>query len=181
MFGRYQGSSRARDVHLDPTMTAFARQESTAAPRRRPRHRASALVLVVDDDEAHRELTVDCLRLAGLATRAASSVHEALTAVASAVPDLIVSDVSMPDSDGFSLVDAVRAQPESAAVPIVLMSARDTSTQRLRGWRAGVDGFIAKPFEPDELLALVENVLARGRRCAGRRSRGRLAGRRGGR
>lgn len=81
--------------------------------------------------------------------------------LAESVPDLIISDIRMPGMDGYKLARQLRGSPRTALVPIVFLTAKDETAARIEGFRAGVDAYLTKPFEPDELIAVVNAILTR--------------------
>ena len=81
--------------------------------------------------------------------------------LAESVPDLIISDIRMPGMDGYKLARQLRGSPRTALVPIVFLTAKDETVDRIEGFRAGVDAYLTKPFEPDELIAVVNSILSR--------------------
>ena len=81
--------------------------------------------------------------------------------LAEAVPDLLVSDIRMPGMDGYQLARQLRGSPRTALVPIVFLTAKDETADRIEGFRAGVDAYLTKPFEPEELIAVVAGILSR--------------------
>ncbi|MGY4652553.1 SpoIIE family protein phosphatase [Mycobacterium sp. URHB0021] len=116
---------------------------------------APARVLIADDNTDMREYLTRLLRSAGYRVTAVSDGEEALTAVRADVPDIVVSDVMMPRLDGLSLVATLRADPHTAAVPVLLLSARAGQEASIEGLRAGADDYLVKPFAAAELLARV--------------------------
>ena len=81
--------------------------------------------------------------------------------VAQTVPDLVLTDVRMPGMSGYELAQHLRENPRTALVPIVLLTARTETGDRIEGFRAGVDGYVIKPFIPDELVAMIKSILNR--------------------
>ena len=118
-------------------------------------------LLVVEDDFRLRQAINVCLTKAGYEVSVARDGDDALVQIAATIPDLIVSDVMMPGTDGFSLAAALRANPRTDLIPLVFLTAKDTSADRTGGFRAGVDAYLVKPFEPEELVAVIENILSR--------------------
>jgi two-component system phosphate regulon response regulator PhoB len=125
-------------------------------------------VLVVDDDKDIRELIVWKLNQAGYATLAEADGEAGLKAAsgetdegAGALPDLILLDWSMPKMDGIYVCALLRANPVTARVPIILLTAKAQDSEMERGLGAGADDYIVKPFSPREMLSRVEAVLAR--------------------
>ena len=118
-------------------------------------------LLVVDDEpKLLRALAVD-LRGEGYDVATARSGNEALICVAQKIPDLIISDIRMPGIDGYELARRLRQNQSTALIPIVFLTARDTTSDRIEGFRSGVDAYLTKPFEPDELLAVIASILNR--------------------
>lgn len=121
----------------------------------------SKRLLIVDDEPNLLRAVAACLGAEGYEVDTARSGEEALVRVAQSLPDLIVSDVRMPRMDGYALARLLRSNPRTDLVPIVFLTAKDESTERIAGIRSGVDAYLTKPFEPDELLAVIENILRR--------------------
>jgi DNA-binding NarL/FixJ family response regulator len=118
-------------------------------------------LLVVDDDlHLLRALTI-CLRVAGYQVTTARNGSEALLCLAEFVPDLIITDIRMPGMDGHHLVRHLRESPRTTLTPIIFLTAKDETTDRVAGFEAGIDYYLTKPFETEELLAIVSNILRR--------------------
>ncbi|MFF9144884.1 SpoIIE family protein phosphatase [Streptomyces sp. NPDC014861] len=115
----------------------------------------AATVLVADDNADMREYLTRLLSGAGYGVRGVRDGQEALAAIRAQLPDLVVSDVMMPRLDGLALVTALRADPRTATVPILLLSARAGQEASVEGLRAGSDDYLVKPFAAVELLARV--------------------------
>ncbi|HEX8153536.1 MAG TPA: response regulator transcription factor [Thermoanaerobaculia bacterium] len=118
----------------------------------------SARVLVVDDDPAIRRSIASELRGAGYETFEATDGEDALSMIVRAKPDLIVTDLAMPEVDGFALVTAVR---KSMRTPIIVLSVRGGEAERVRALDLGADDFVSKPFSTAELLARIRAQLRR--------------------
>ena len=118
-------------------------------------------LLVVDDDPGLLLAVSDTLRAEGYEVKTARRGAEALTQIAKTMPDLIISDIRMPGMDGYQLVKNLRSNPRTRLVPIVFLTAKDEIADRITGFRTGVDAYITKPFEPDELTAIVKAILNR--------------------
>jgi len=118
----------------------------------------SAVVLLVDDDPAIRDSLSKELRAAGYTTVTAANGAEGFSAVQSHAPDVILTDLAMPRSDGFELISALRA---TSAVPIVVLSVRGGDADKVRALDLGADDFVTKPFSVNELLARVRAQLRR--------------------
>ncbi|GGE30324.1 DNA-binding response regulator [Marinicauda pacifica] len=115
-------------------------------------------ILVVDDDDRIRELLTKFLRARGYRVSAAPQAAKALSMLRSLAFDLLILDVMMPGMDGFELTETVR---ETGDVPILLLTARGEPEDRIRGLTAGADDYLAKPFEPEELILRVQAILRR--------------------
>jgi len=118
-------------------------------------------VLVVDDDADIRELITWKLSQAGYTTLAASDGEAGLTAAVDGVPDLILVDWMMPKMTGIEVCRALRDDPVTSRIPIILLTAKAQEAEVERGFAAGVDDYIVKPFSPREMLGRIEAVLAR--------------------
>lgn len=116
-------------------------------------------VLVADDNADMRGYVARLLTEAGHAVETAANGRVALARARQAPPDLMVSDVMMPELDGFGLLEAVRSDPALARTPFVLLSARAGEEARVDGLRAGADEYLVKPFSARELLARVASQL----------------------
>lgn len=121
----------------------------------------SKRLLVVDDEPNLLLAVAAVLRDEGFDVTTVRSGREALVSVAQSAPDLIVSDVRMPGMDGFELARRLRATANFALIPIVFLTAKDETEDRVEGFRAGVDVYLTKPFEPDELVAVIGGILRR--------------------
>jgi len=118
-------------------------------------------LLAVEDDARLLNAIAVCLEQEGYEVMTARSGGDALVSVAETIPDLIVSDVMLPRGDGYSLVKNLRSNPRTDLIPIVFLTAKDGRANRLNGIRAGVDAYLTKPFEPEELVATIKNILTR--------------------
>ena len=121
----------------------------------------SKRLLVVDDEPNLLRAVAACLKTENYEVSTARTGHEALMQLAESVPDLIISDIRMPGMDGYKLARQLRGSPRTALVPIVFLTAKDETADRIEGFRAGVDAYLTKPFEPDELIAVVNGILNR--------------------
>jgi len=119
------------------------------------------LVLVADDDSDIRELVTYRLTRSGYDVIGAADGEEAFELAASRQPDLCVLDVMMPKLDGLELTRRLRALPATAATPVILLTARSQEDDVARGFDAGADDYLRKPFSPDELGARVRAILGR--------------------
>src|ERR1044072_1538345 len=123
--------------------------------------RMSKRLLVVDDEPNLLRAVAACLKAEDYEVSTARSGHEALMQLANSVPDLIISDIRMPGMDGYKLARQLRGSPRTALVPIVFLTAKDETADRIEGFRVGVGSYLTTPFEPDELIAVVNAILQR--------------------
>jgi DNA-binding response OmpR family regulator len=121
-------------------------------------------ILVVDDDRIWRTILTRYLEKQSYQVQSTDSVVEALNLFAHNPPDLVVSDVLMPDIDGLEFCRRLRATPMGQLVPFIFLSARGQLDERVQGHLMGADDYILKPFEPRELLAKIEALLERSHR-----------------
>jgi len=121
----------------------------------------SKRLLVVDDEPNLLRAVAACLKAEDYEVSTARSGYEALMHLAQSVPDLIISDIRMPGMDGYKLARQLRASQRTALVPIVFLTAKDETADRIEGFRVGVDAYLTKPFEPEELIAVVNGILTR--------------------
>ena len=121
----------------------------------------SKRLLLVEDDPSLLIAISAVLRGGGFEISTARNGKEALLQIARSVPDLVVSDIRMPLMDGYALARHLRSAPHTKLVPIVFLTAKDDTQDRIEGFRSGIDAYLTKPFEPDELIAVVMNILDR--------------------
>lgn len=119
------------------------------------------LILVVDDDPGIRLATSDYLDMAGYSTLTAENGHEALALVEKYQPHLIITDIAMPKMDGYEFVRRVRQHPAFRLLPVIFLTAHTATEERIRGYQMGCDVYLAKPFDLEELGAIVRNLLER--------------------
>ena len=115
-------------------------------------------IMVVDDEMHIRELVRFYLDKAGFDTIEAANAEEALDIVENQYIDLAVVDIMMPGMDGFELVEQMRQYRE---YPVIMLTAKSQSKDKLRGFSLGIDDYVTKPFDPDELMARVKTILKR--------------------
>jgi len=126
-------------------------------------------VLVVEDEPDIRALIVHHLERDGFRCRTAGSGSEALAAVRTAAPDLVLLDVMLPGMDGLEVCRRLRADAAAATVPIIMLTAKADEVDRVVGLELGADDYVSKPFSPKELVARVRAVLRRARPAEGGR------------
>jgi DNA-binding response OmpR family regulator len=118
-------------------------------------------VLVVEDDRDIAELVRRYLERAGFAVTHVSSGKDALTRLVQGPPDLLLLDLMLPHVNGIEVCRAARANPATAAIPIIMLTARAEESERIAGLEVGADDYIPKPFSPNELVARVRALLRR--------------------
>ena len=151
-----------RWVAKEGSQTVAAGQSEAAIPLALPPVAPSASTqprILVADDNADMRQYIQGLLSQHYAVEAVADGESALKAIACQLPDLVLSDVMMPRLDGFGLLQALRADPRTQALPIILLSARAGEESRIAGLTAGADDYLIKPFSARELLARVEASL----------------------
>jgi len=118
-------------------------------------------VLVVDDDPDIRELVAFKLEQMGHTVATEGDGEAGLAAAIASVPDLILLDVMMPKLTGIEVCQKLREEPTTVNVPVILITAKAQEVDVERGFTAGADDYIVKPFSPRELASRVEHVLGR--------------------
>jgi DNA-binding NarL/FixJ family response regulator len=116
-------------------------------------------LLLIDDDPNLILLVKDYLEFRGYDVITAENGREALEVLEQETPDMIICDVMMPEMDGYSLVSAIRQDPKTSWIPVLFLSAKGQSQDRVKGLNIGADVYMVKPFEPEELVAQVESSL----------------------
>ena len=116
-------------------------------------------LLLIDDDPNLILLVKDYLEFRGYEVVTAENGREALEVLEKQTPDMIICDVMMPEMDGYSLVSAIRSDPKTSWIPVLFLSAKGQSQDRVKGLNIGADVYMVKPFEPEELVAQVESSL----------------------
>lgn len=118
-------------------------------------------ILIVDDDLGIRTSIGDYLEMAGYSVISAANGQEALPLVDEYQPQLIITDVIMPQMDGYELVQRVRQRPVFRLLPVIFLTARNQMEERIRGYQVGADLYMPKPFELEELGVVVRHFLDR--------------------
>ena len=124
-------------------------------------------ILVAEDDRDIAELLSHFLKKSGWTPHVAAGGDEALAYARTHPVDAIVLDLMLPGLDGLEVCRLLRADRETAAIPIIMLTARAEESDRIRGLETGADDYVAKPFSPSELVARIRAVLRRTRRTAG--------------
>jgi DNA-binding NarL/FixJ family response regulator len=125
---------------------------------------APARLLLVDDEPGLRAAVTAYLEDEGFAVTTANDGEEGWQKAQELLPDVVISDVMMPRCDGYGLLKKLRADERLGGTPVIFLTAKGMTADRIAGFQAGCDDYIPKPFDPDELVARVRNVVARQQR-----------------
>lgn len=118
-------------------------------------------VLTVDDSATMRDMICHTLRSAGYEAFEAEDGQKALDVLAAEKIDLIITDLNMPNMDGYGLIEQARAQPAYKYTPILMLTTESDAQKKDRGRAAGATGWIVKPFHPEKLVEVVAKVCGR--------------------
>ena len=119
------------------------------------------LILVADDDLGIRVAVKDYLEMHGYTAITAPNGEDAFSLVQTYRPHLLISDIKMPRKDGYALVKELRQLPQFRLLPVVFLTECDTTENRIQGYQVGCDLYLPKPFEMEELKAVIRNLLER--------------------
>lgn len=120
-----------------------------------------ARLLLIDDEPGLRTAVQAYLEDEGFNVTTAVDGEEGWQKAQQLIPDLVISDVMMPRCDGYELLKRLRADERLGGTPVIFLTAKGMTVDRTQGYQAGVDDYIPKPFDPDELVARVRNVVKR--------------------
>lgn len=118
-------------------------------------------ILIVDDDLGTRLAISDYLEMSGYSVLTAADGQEALAMVEDHHPHLMVTDIVMPQMNGYELVQRVRQHPAFRLLPVIFLTSRNKTAERIQGYQSGGDLYLPKPFELEELKAAIRNLLER--------------------
>ncbi len=118
-------------------------------------------ILLVDDEPGLREAVQAYLEDSGYGVRAARDATEGWELLQQFTPDLVISDVMMPKVDGYEFLQQMRDDDRFKGLPVVFLTAKGMTMDRIQGYKAGCDAYLSKPFDPDELVAIISNLLDR--------------------
>ncbi|CAD5981526.1 putative transcriptional regulator ycf29 [Planktothrix tepida] len=125
-------------------------------------------LMLVDDDPNLVLLVRDYLEFRGYDVITAENGRVALEILEQELPDLMICDIMMPEMDGYTLVKQIREDPRTGWIPVLFLSAKGQSQDKVKGLNTGADVYIVKPFEPEELVAQVESSLRQASRLTQR-------------
>lgn len=130
-------------------------------------------LLLVDDEPGIRESVQAYLEdNEAWKVTVASDAEEAWQTIEGQVPDLIISDIMMPQVNGYEFLQKLKDDPRYRSIPVVFLTARGMTSDRIQGYEAGVDAYLSKPFDPEELEAIVKNLLSKTKSSASNKSGG---------
>lgn len=116
-------------------------------------------LLIVDDSASMRQLVTFALKGAGYDVIAAVNGKDALSKVAGARIDMVVTDLNMPEMDGITLIKQLRSSPATKFTPVVMLTTESQESRKVEGKQAGASGWIVKPFTPDQLIETVKRFV----------------------
>ena len=119
------------------------------------------LILIAEDDPGIRLALNDYLEMSGYTVLTAENGDRAMSMLENYHPHLLISDIRMPGKDGYELIKQVRQRPEFRLLPVIFLTERGDKEARIRGYQAGCDIYLPKPFEMEELGAVIRNLLER--------------------
>lgn len=118
-------------------------------------------LLLVDDEPGLRQAVQAYLEDSGFTVHVAGNAHDGWELLQKTSPDLVISDIMMPQVDGYQFLKQLRDDPRYQALPVIFLTARGMTSDRIQGYKSGCDAYLSKPFDPDELVAIVESLLER--------------------
>jgi len=118
-------------------------------------------LLIVDDEPSLRQAVQAYLEEEGFKVEVAKNAREGWEMIQKFSPDLVISDIMMPQVDGYEFLKQLREDSRYQTIPVVFLTARGMTSDRIQGYNAGCDAYLSKPFDPDELVAVVSNLLNR--------------------
>ena len=142
-------------------MTNAAASTPEAVSQDETSSKSKGRILVAEDDTATRKTLTLLLQRNGYTVTPAVDGDEALKKIRASHPDLIILDIDMPKRDGFEVCKELRVQMETMFVPVIMLTARDSVEEKIKGLSLGADDYITKPFHPDELIVRIDTVLRR--------------------
>jgi DNA-binding NarL/FixJ family response regulator len=126
-----------------------------------PNAETTGQVLLVDDEPGLREAVQAYLEDSGFTVQTAGNASEGWDLLQQSTPDVLISDIMMPQVDGYQFLQQVREDVRFKGLPVVFLTARGMTSDRIQGYQAGCDAYLPKPFDPEELVAIVTNLVSR--------------------
>jgi DNA-binding NarL/FixJ family response regulator len=121
----------------------------------------SGHLLLVDDEPGLRDAVQAYLEDSGFTVDVAPNAKVGWELLEKRLPDLVISDIMMPQVDGYQFLQQLREDPRFSQLPVIFLTARGMTKDRIQGYQAGVDAYLSKPFDPDELVAIATNIVNR--------------------
>ncbi|MBE9138783.1 response regulator transcription factor [Nodosilinea sp. LEGE 07088] len=121
----------------------------------------SGNILLVDDEPGLREAVQAYLEDSGFTVRPASNAKEGWDLLQQETPDVLISDIMMPQVDGYAFLAQVRDDIRFKGLPVLFLTARGMTSDRIQGYNSGCDAYLSKPFDPEELVAIVTSLMER--------------------
>jgi DNA-binding NarL/FixJ family response regulator len=140
---------------------ATSASEDAPEGSQEPAAKVPVRLLLVDDEPGLRTAVKAYLEDEGFAVTTANDGEEGWSTAQSMMPDVVITDVMMPRCDGYGLLKRLRADERLGGTPVIFLTAKGMTADRIAGFQAGADDYIPKPFDPDELVARVNNVVRR--------------------
>jgi len=164
--GFFTDASKQAGPEAEQGVSSLKQQGYFVRIARRPAHKREVqqgwrpTVFVIDDDMDLLKLVSTYFKLEGFKTRIATKKAEIMAGFRQQpMPDLVLLDISLPDADGFEVLARMREHPALKSMPVIVLTGAATRESVAKGLRAGADGYITKPFEPDALVTAVKEVL----------------------
>jgi twitching motility two-component system response regulator PilH len=118
-------------------------------------------IMIVDDSAMIREMVCEHLKQQGLTVVEAFDGADAIEKVKASLPDLVVTDVVMPNKNGYELCRWLKGDPKASKIPVIMCTTKSEEFDRYWGMKQGADAYITKPYNPDELLTAIKQLLAK--------------------
>ncbi|MEO1133923.1 MAG: response regulator [Cyanobacteria bacterium J06639_1] len=116
-------------------------------------------VLVVDDSPVIRELMVEHLQSTGLTVKVAVNGADAQTKISASPPDLVITDIIMPEMNGYELCRWIKSEAQTQSIPVIMCTSKDEEFDVYWGNKQGADAYVTKPFKPNELIRTIKQLL----------------------
>ena len=120
-----------------------------------------AKLLLVDDEPGLREAVEAYLEDEGFIVEVASNAQQGWELMQQETPTLVITDIMMPEVNGYQFLEQLRSDPRFKSLPVIFLTAKGMTADRIKGYETGCDAYLSKPFDPDELVAIVKNLLSR--------------------